>query len=154
MCYISPMLTGCRCFIVAKVGRGSRIGRGLPAVVVALLLLFLMSCRDAKLPATLAATLPGVADETGMAMGLFNRTKNHSDEAGPLYRGNFGVAPDAALDEWVVVSYNLRNGEAITETIAAFQSVSYTHLDVYKRQAGCQPMGVAPAGAIPIDKDN
>ena len=123
MCYISPMLTGCRCFIVAKVGRGSRIGLGLPAGAVALLLLFLMGCRNAKLPATLTATLSGVADEAGMAMGLFDRTKNHSDEAGPLYRGNFGVAPDTAPDEWVVVSYNLRYGEAITETIAAFQSI-------------------------------
>lgn len=117
------MLTGYHCSIVSKVGRVSPARRGMPAATLALLLLFLMGCGNSILPATLAAVLPARRGEVGMGTGLFDRTKNHSDEDGPLYRGNFATPPAAVPDEWVVVSYNLRYGEAITETIAAFQTV-------------------------------
>jgi endonuclease/exonuclease/phosphatase family metal-dependent hydrolase len=59
------------------------------------------------------------------------QTENYTDPSGPLAIGRFAPGPatpgrlDSARlipDELVVVTYNLRYGEAISETVAAFQT--------------------------------
>ena len=56
------------------------------------------------------------------------QTMNYTDPSGPLLSGRFAPAPlptsvPPAPDELVVVTYNLRYGEAISETVTAFQTV-------------------------------
>jgi endonuclease/exonuclease/phosphatase family metal-dependent hydrolase len=49
---------------------------------------------------------------------------NHSDEHGPLFKGSYAAASAPDDPYLTVVSYNLRYGEAITETIRAFSEAS------------------------------
>lgn len=53
---------------------------------------------------------------------LIPQMENYSDSNGPVFTGAYAREIPAAAD-FVVVSYNLRYGEAITETIGAFQTV-------------------------------
>ena len=48
---------------------------------------------------------------------------NYTDSTGPLATGRFAPAVSSPTDELLVVTYNLRYGEAISQTIAAFQAV-------------------------------
>ena len=48
---------------------------------------------------------------------------NYTDSTGPLATGRFAPAAPPPTDELLVVTYNLRYGEAISQTIAAFQAV-------------------------------
>ncbi len=104
---------------------GSR-RRALLGAGLLLVFMILAGCGGVVLPAQTNVALPA-GDEVRMAISLFERTKNHSDGNGPLYRGNFAAAPAAvpahAPDELVVVSYNLRYGQAITATVDAFQTI-------------------------------
>ncbi|MBP6786192.1 MAG: endonuclease/exonuclease/phosphatase family protein [Candidatus Promineofilum sp.] len=59
-----------------------------------------------------------------LVANVLPQTENYSDPAGPLFTGEVAQEPAPAPDEMVVVSYNLRYGEAITETLQAFQEIS------------------------------
>lgn len=56
----------------------------------------------------------------GLAANLLPQTENYTDPAGPLFRGQAAPKTRPTPDEIVVVTYNLRYGEAVDETIAAF----------------------------------
>lgn len=114
------MRTGRRRATIATAGRGA-FARCLLAVAL-LLPLLAIGCYETWMPATIIGALPAARGEVRMAISLFDRTKNHSDEQGPLYRGNFAARPSGAPREWIVVSYNLRYGQAVEEMIAAFQA--------------------------------
>ncbi len=50
--------------------------------------------------------------------------ENHRDEHGPLFKGSYAPTPAPDSPYLVVVSYNLRYGEAIAEMIAAWREVT------------------------------
>ncbi len=52
------------------------------------------------------------------------QTENHDDPHGPLFAGNFAPAAPAPPDALLVVSYNLRYGEAVAEAIRAYREVA------------------------------
>ncbi len=92
-----------------------------------LLLAALIGCAPAVIPPAGLETLMTVNDAEG-GLGLTRRFlhqfTNYPEPDGPLYRGAYAPVPAAAPDELVVVSYNLRYGAAISETIKAFQTVA------------------------------
>lgn len=62
---------------------------------------------------------------------LMPRMNNHTDPTGPLFAGNTAPTPPAGTSELVIVSYNLRYGEAIDEAIQAFRSADpLPHADI------------------------
>ncbi len=65
-----------------------------------------------------AARLPVLALRAGGPAAT-----NYTDPAGPLVTGRFAPAPSSTADDLVVVTYNLRYGEGISEMIAAFQTI-------------------------------
>jgi endonuclease/exonuclease/phosphatase family metal-dependent hydrolase len=50
--------------------------------------------------------------------------ENYADPAGPLVTGEFAPALTEPPDELLAVTYNLRYGEAISDTVAAFQTIA------------------------------
>jgi endonuclease/exonuclease/phosphatase family metal-dependent hydrolase len=56
-------------------------------------------------------------------LGRVAGTKNHTDAAGPLFAGGFAVETPGDTPHYTIVSYNLRYGEAVAETIAAFRAM-------------------------------
>ncbi len=79
-------------------------------------------CRALPAGAATAGLLP-LAERGGLldlSNGLVTPMKNHSDSNGPMYTGEFAGDRPEASGELLVVSYNLRYGEAIDEMIEAF----------------------------------
>lgn len=70
-----------------------------------------------------ALYLPESEAMLDLSEGFVEQMKNHSDADGPLFSGEYAAEPPSRPDSLVVVSYNLRYGEAVTETIDAFRSV-------------------------------
>ena len=100
------------------------VGLGLLATLV---LLGLAACSSR--PATALSIDESFSMNLGnemndLAASLLPQTENYTDPAGPLFAGEPARQPAPLPDEIVVVSYNLRYGEAITETIQAFQEAA------------------------------
>ncbi len=70
----------------------------------------------------LVSVRPGQAAQLALRAGL-PQTENYPDPTGPIATGHYAPAAPLAGDELLVVTYNLRYAEAISETIATFQSV-------------------------------
>lgn len=68
-----------------------------------------------------AMSIGDSAGDDGLIGGILPRMINHSDPDGPLFVGSSTAEPPADRAELVVVSYNLRYGEAIDETIRAYR---------------------------------
>ena len=93
-------------------------------LLAAVALFGLAACSSRPATALSIAESPSMnlGDEmNNLAASLLPQTENYTDPAGPLFTGEAVLEPQPAPDEIVVVSYNLRYGEAITETIQAFQ---------------------------------
>lgn len=61
------------------------------------------------------------ADSLSLMERIELDVENHSDAEGPFFAGNFAQKRMQTASELVVVSYNLRYGEAVDEAIAAFR---------------------------------
>jgi endonuclease/exonuclease/phosphatase family metal-dependent hydrolase len=94
--------------------------------LAAIALLLILGC----IPLLLAGCAPAVqafVDEAEAMDGetllaeVMPKMVNHSDEHGPLFKGSYATAPAPDNPSLVVASYNLRYGEAITETIRAYR---------------------------------
>lgn len=89
-------------------------------------LLLLIGLVLAALATTAALALTTAPSALPAALALraqLPQTENYTDPAGPLITGRLAPDPPPAVDELVVVTYNLRYGEAISETITAFQTI-------------------------------
>ena len=86
-------------------------------------LLFLALLAVAAL-AAVALNTPVLTTSAALALrAQLPQTKNYTDPAGPLLSGGYAPTPLPTPDELVVVTYNLRYGEAISQTVAAFQTI-------------------------------
>jgi endonuclease/exonuclease/phosphatase family metal-dependent hydrolase len=70
-----------------------------------------------------ANSLPAGAAWNNLSNRILTPMENYADPEGPVFTGGSSVKPPTNTAELVVVSYNLRYGEAITETIDAFRTV-------------------------------
>lgn len=66
----------------------------------------------------------GSVGRSGLTRRFVRQFTNYPEPHGPLYAGEHAPAAPAAPDELVVVSYNLRYGEAVEETIQAFRTTA------------------------------
>lgn len=74
--------------------------------------------------AALALTLAPPTKPAVLALrARLPQTKNYTDPAGPIATGHYAPQSPPTPDELVVVTYNLRYGEAISQTVAAFQTI-------------------------------
>ena len=74
--------------------------------------------------AAVALNTPVLTTSAALALrAQLPQTKNYTDPAGPLLSGGHAPTPLPTPDELVVVTYNLRYGEAISQTVAAFQTI-------------------------------
>lgn len=90
----------------------------------ALLLLTGLTLAALVVMAALALTTASPTIPAALALrAQLPQTENYTDPAGPLVTGRLAPAPPLTAGELVVVTYNLRYGEAISQTIAAFQTV-------------------------------
>ena len=85
----------------------------------------LAGCAQGLTPVALAdpAEPPGRSRAWEAFEQLRPDTANYEAVDGPLYAAGHAPRPPASADELTVVSYNLRYGEAISETINAFRAV-------------------------------
>ena len=91
--------------------------------VALLVLIGLVLAALAVMAALVLTTAPGAVPAALALRAQLPQTENYSDPASPLVSGRFAPAAPPAPDELVAVTYNLRYGEAISKTIAAFQTV-------------------------------
>ncbi len=74
--------------------------------------------------ATLALITPVMTTSPALALrAQLPQTENYTDPAGPLLSGRYAPPTPTPPDELIVVTYNLRYGEAISQTVAAFQTI-------------------------------
>lgn len=92
---------------------------GLLALAV-LLLIAATGCTAARTPSAAAGGLLPLEDD--ISLMILPPVENHSEASGPEYTGNYALQLPAGVDELVVVTYNLRYGEAVEDAIAAFRS--------------------------------
>ena len=103
--------------------KNAAVWLGLPAILA---LCGLAACAGIPATATTIGAIPARTFSNGLnalAANVLPQTENYIDPAGPLFTGEAALQPRPAPDDIVVVSYNLRYGEAITETIRAFQEI-------------------------------
>ncbi|MCA9866829.1 MAG: endonuclease/exonuclease/phosphatase family protein [Anaerolineales bacterium] len=103
--------------------KNAAVWLGLPAILA---LCGLAACAGIPATATTIGAIPAMNFSNGLnalAANVLPQTENYIDPAGPLFTGEAALQPRPAPDDIVVVSYNLRYGEAITETIRAFQEI-------------------------------
>lgn len=70
-----------------------------------------------------ALYLPDSPATLDLSEGFVEQMINHSDAESPLFSGEYAAETPSSPDSLIVVSYNLRYGEAVTEMIDAFRSV-------------------------------
>jgi hypothetical protein len=99
--------------------------RRLGAAIFLLLILaqaLLIGCA----PEAVSAFLNDEVGGSGEALleEVLPKMNNHVAEDGPFFEGSFATTPMPDGSDLVVTTYNLRYGEAITETIRAFQETA------------------------------
>lgn len=100
-------------------------GRKRAALAIAWLLLALLLMGGCAGGVALATTgLPGGGALPALAAEFVEPMQNYDDPDGPLYTGQYAIEPAAPPDALVVVTYNLRYGEAIDEALDAFRTVA------------------------------
>lgn len=110
-------------------GRFILVARSAPVILGVLLLvvLGLAGCADASLSTmggeSVMALSGGGADET-LLDAVVPQMNNHTDPEGPLFTGEFAAGRPPESAELLVVSYNLRYGEAIDEAIRAYREAN------------------------------
>lgn len=72
-----------------------------------------------------SAAAPGVGHSLAAVplAQLMPHMENHTDTAGPVFKGEYAPPPAGGANELIVVSYNLRYGEAVAEAIRAYREV-------------------------------
>jgi len=101
-------------------------GEAIPAAIwllLGLLPLAVWGIGRAAVPVAGALYSPEGEAMLDLSEGFVERMENHSDNDGPLFAGNYAAESTAIPDTLVVVSYNLRYGEAVSETIEALRVV-------------------------------
>lgn len=88
-------------------------------IALAALLLAITGCTGIRTPAAAAEALAPLEDDLSL---MLTHTVNHTEADGPLFLGEY--APDGPEfdGDLVVVTYNLRYGEAVEDAIDAFRS--------------------------------
>ena len=80
--------------------------------------------------------------QIGTKDGQSARTVKNAVFGGATKRGEDSVAKrreEARKQAWKVVENAWKNDRSVDDTIQSHRAVSYTHLDVYKRQRKCCP---------------